>query len=506
MRPLLTPEEMRSADEATISSGTSGEVLMERAGRAVARAVVDLAGGRYGKRVTVVCGKGNNGGDGFVAARVLHIAGLTVVCCPLVDPDALEGASKLHFERLVAVGCRVSSFSDRLMDCDVVVDAIFGTGFKGSVESPFREAIDSINESGASVLAIDIPSGVNGATGSAGPHAIKADVTVCIAVEKIGTAFAPGLDHAGHVEVVDIGIATRDATALLIEAEDVAGWLPKRLPDAHKKSSGVIAIMAGSDEMPGAAVLTSRAALRAGAGYVRLGCVEAVRAAASSAPELLVRVVADESFDESSVTRFKDALDGAQAVATGPGIGTGDAQRSFIESLMSSYEGPMVLDADALNVLADDTGVLERRASKGPVVITPHPGELGRLLDRDSKAIQADRLGAVTEASHRFGCTVLLKGRRTLIASPGSPVLVNPTGGPELAVGGSGDVLTGIVGTYLAAGLAPREAAGAAAYVHGLAGSLVRGRSGVPQGVLPSDVIEALPEAIALVAALPWEP
>jgi NAD(P)H-hydrate epimerase len=504
VRPLLTPEEMKRADEAAISAGTPAEVLMDRAGRAVARVVIYVAGGRYGKRATVVCGKGNNGGDGFVVARCLHLAGLAVVCCPLFDTESLSGAPKMHFDRLVAAGCRVAPLDERFLECDVVVDAIFGTGFSGAVESPYREAIESINSSTASVVAVDIPSGVNGTNGQAGPPAIEADVTVCIAAEKVGTALVPGLDHVGFVEVADIGIATSEATALLIEAEDVAAWLPQRDPDAHKKSAGVVAVMAGSEEMPGAALLTARGALRSGAGYVRLGCVSAVRAAANVAsPELLVRVVAEETFDDSSVRKFKDALEGAQAVAVGPGIGTSAGQRSFVESLLDSFSGPMVLDADALNVLASDPSPLLRRPKDGATIITPHPGELGRLLGRDASEIQRDRVGAATEARDRFGCTVLLKGRRTLVAAPGSPVLINPTGGPELAVGGSGDVLTGIVGTLLAAGLPPREAAAAAAYLHGVAGSVAKSRAGVPQGVLPSDVLEALPEAAALIAALP---
>jgi NAD(P)H-hydrate epimerase len=504
VKPLLTPEEMKRADEATISAGTPAEVLMDRAGRAVARVVIDVAGGRYGRKVTVVCGKGNNGGDGFVAARSLYLAGMSVVCCPLFDTSSLGGALGFHFERLRTSGCRIAELSPRYLECDVVVDAIFGTGFSGAVDGPFRAAIDAINESVATVVAVDIPSGVDGSNGAAGPHSVDADVTVCLAAEKIGTAIPPGLDHAGHVEIVDIGIPTHEATALMIEGSDVASWLPRRSPDAHKKSAGVVAIMAGSDEMPGAALLAARAALRAGAGYVRLGSTSAVKAAApAAAPELLVRVVAEDSLDDSSIERFKDALDEAKAVAVGPGIGTGEGQRAFIESLLSSYSGPIVLDADALNVLARDPGTLVRRAAAGDVVITPHPGELGRLLGTDAQEVQRDRLGAVTEARERFGCTVLLKGRRTLIAAPDAPILVNPTGGPELAGGGSGDVLTGIVGTFLAAGLGAREAAAAAAYVHGLAGSIARAHAGVEAGVVATDVLEAIPEAVALITALP---
>ncbi len=504
MRPLLTPEEMRAADQATISAGTPDEVLMDRAGRAVARVAIEIAGGRYGKRATVVCGKGNNGGDGFVVARCLHLAGLTVVCCPLIETAGLKGAPRAHFDRLVASGCRIAPLNDRFLECDVVVDAIFGTGFAGSVESPYREAIESINRSGASVVAVDIPSGVNGTNGHAGPAAVQADVTVAVAAEKLGTAWGPGLDHAGFVQVVDIGIPVRDATALLLEGADVAAWLPRREPDAHKKSSGVVAVMAGSEEMPGAALLTARGALRAGAGYVRLGCVSGVRSPANTAsPELLVRVVAEEAFDDSSVRRFKDALEGSSAVVAGPGIGTDAGQRSFVESLLDAFSGPVVLDADALNVLANDPSPLSRRPVDVPTVITPHPGELGRLLGSDANEVQRDRLGAATAARDRFGCTVLLKGRRTLVAAPGAPVIVNPTGGPELAVGGSGDVLTGVIGTYLAAGLGGREAAAAAAYVHGLAGSLARQRVGAVEGVLPTDVLEALPEAASLIAELP---
>ena len=533
MRPLLTPEEMGRADRATIEAGTSAEVLMERAGRAVARAVV-RAVGRYGRRVAVVCGKGNNGGDGFVVARVLAEEGLHVRCLAVDDPDATTGAAAHHLAAARSAGIAVRTFrSEELRGCDAIVDAILGTGSEGEPRGAARQALDAIHhitqgeelfddpegpgliagpaaEPRPIVIAVDIPSGVDGTTGWARGSHVIADITVALGAQKLGTALTP---VSGLVEVADIGIAIDDWGALETEHGDVAAFLPSRSPDAHKRSNGAIALIGGSTAMPGAAILAARAAMRMGCGYATLGTVGSVRSVAEGLlPEVLTQDISpDDVLGPEALDRFADVLEGADALAIGPGLGRGEKQASLVERALREVPVPMVLDADGLNVLEDRVGALADR--DGTVVITPHPAELARLLGRTTEEVQRDRVAAARDAAGAFGCIVVLKGHRTLIARPDgwvestasgrrrvvNPgrtwVVVNPTGGPELATAGTGDVLTGAI-----AALLPFDpdwgfaAAWAGAYVHGVAGGLAADRFG-PAGVVAWDVAENLGSA-----------
>ena len=463
MRPLLTPEEMRDADETAISSGTAASVLMERAGRALARSAIELAGGRYGKRVLVLCGKGNNGGDGLVAARVLRGEGLNVTCVRLFeddpDPPPADGF-------------------------DVVVDAIFGTGFRGAPEGRVARAIQAL-AGHPRVVAADIPSGVDGSTGGVAGAVVKATVTVAMGAEKLGTALSPGAAHAGRVVVADVGIPIPDVSTHLAEEEDVRRVLPVRPPDSHKKSGGSVAVVAGSEAIRGAPLLTCRGAGRMGAGYVTLVSTRSVVASATvAAPELLTKAVDGEVLGPDAL----DAVDRADCVALGPGIGTGDLQRALCERALLEVDRPVVLDADALNVLSEDVRPLVARSA--PAVLTPHPAELGRLLGVDTKEVVKDRLAAARRAAQELGCIIVAKGHRTVVTD-GDRAVVVPAGGPELATAGTGDVLTGAVAALLAAGVDPFDAAWCAAYVHGVAGSLAG------PGPLAPDVAEALGAARA---------
>jgi ADP-dependent NAD(P)H-hydrate dehydratase / NAD(P)H-hydrate epimerase len=500
MRPLLTPDQMGRADAATIASGTPGEVLMDRAGRAVARAAIRIAGGRYGKRAVIVCGKGNNGGDGFVAARVLRSEGLGVRCLFVGDRGAVEGAAAHHLDELERAGGSVEEFDPvRLVRADVIVDALFGTGFRGAAEGDPGKAIESMSDADAPVVSVDIPSGVTGATGGVEGRAVRAQVTVAMAAEKLGTALPPGAVHAGRVEVADIGIRVDDSDVTMCERADVAAVLPRKPPDAHKRSMGAVAVLGGSAGMSGAVVLAATAAMRMGAGYVTAGITHSVDNAVSAAlPEALTKVVSDrEVLGPEALDRFADVLDRAQALAIGPGLGRGDDQAHLLEQALARIDLPLVVDADGLNVLAGRTEHL--RAREAPAVITPHPAELARLLATTTSEVQGDRLSSATEAAHRFECTVVLKGFRTLTADASGRVVVNPTGGPELATAGTGDVLTGIVAALLAAGLHPFEAAWAGAHIHGLAGSGAAELGG-PAGVIAGDVAARIPDARARIS------
>jgi NAD(P)H-hydrate epimerase len=496
MRPLLSPEEMGRADRAAIEAGTPGEVLMERAGGAVLRAAIGLAGGRYGRRITVVCGRGNNGGDGFVVARRTRSEGMTARCLFVGDPSGVKGAAAHHKRLMEASGVALEPFDPTALEgSDIVVDAIFGTGFRGVAEGSAAEAINAINSSGAPIVSVDIPSGVDGATGRASGPTVQALVTVAMGAEKIGTAIGAGALHAGTVEVAEIGIPVASARAWVVEAADVAHRLPARGPDAHKRSLGAVALLGGSAGMSGAMVLAATAAVRAGAGYVTAGVTQAVDAVMSAAiPEVLTQIVVrGEVLGPEALDSFAPVVERAGVLAVGPGLGRGEAQTALMTRVLDEVTLPVVIDADGLNVLAGDTGALQKREASA--VLTPHPAELARLLDVSTEEIQDDRLGYVRRAAQHFGCIVLLKGFRTLVAEPDGRIAVNPTGGPELATAGTGDVLTGAIATLLAAGVDAFESAWMGAYLHGLAGS-VAAESG-PRGVAAGDVAQALPEAAA---------
>jgi ADP-dependent NAD(P)H-hydrate dehydratase / NAD(P)H-hydrate epimerase len=469
---------------------------MERAGRAVARAAIALLAGRYAKRAVVVCGKGNNGGDGLVVARVLHREGLVVTCMSLVPVADLRGDPREHADRARRAGVRIRPF-DRgaLHEADVAIDAIFGTGFRGAVEGEPGQAIEAINACGAKVVAVDVPSGIDGTTGLIHGPCVDAEVTVTMGAQKLGTALPPGAIRAGRVEVADIGISVGQASAWMTERHDVRAVLPRRPLDAHKRSVGSVAILGGSAGMSGAPVLAARAAVRAGAGYATLGATGDVEHVASHlVPEVLTAVVTKEETLGPEALEAFSALTRANAVAIGPGLGRGKRQGDLVTGALESLDAPVVVDADGLNVLAGATQPLETRTA--PAVVTPHPAEMGRLLDIPTSEVVSNRLTVAREAAAKFGCVVLLKGFRTVVADPAGNVVINPTGGPQLATAGTGDVLTGIVAALLASGLAPFEAAWAGAYVHGLAGDI-----SPPDGTLAWDIAECIPQALELTRA-----
>lgn len=512
---------MRRADEATISSGTPAEVLMDRAGRAVARVVIEVAGGRYGRKVAVVCGKGNNGGDGFAAARVLHAEGLGVTCFLISGADDIKGPALHHLRLLHRSGCRVVPFAEQTLEVDVIVDAVFGTGFEGEPREPARSALAAIthavqgeeiehDEDGAyavpavwpvpRVVSIDVP--------SAGW--VPADVVVALGAEKVQT-FLGQPDRTVEVQVADIGIQVSAARIAVIEESDVAMHLPEPLPGDHKTSRGRVLVLAGSNETTGAAILTARGAARMGSGYVTLASTaRVIDAAETLVPEVLKRRLSGDVLGPRDFDELTEVLERSDCVAVGPGLGVGDLQRNLVVRVLRDFDGPVVVDADGLNNLVGQTDVLGGR--EWPVVITPHVAEMARLLERPTPEVNRDRLRTALEAAERFGCIVVLKGYRSIVAgtpsgaqlagTEGDPaarheptVIAIPVGGPELATAGTGDVLTGAVAAQLARGGHPLFIVAAACYVHGIAGTLVSLRSG-RTGVVAWDVAEALPEAV----------
>jgi ADP-dependent NAD(P)H-hydrate dehydratase / NAD(P)H-hydrate epimerase len=505
MLPILTPAESAELDRASAERGVTVQGLMENAGRAVARAAVDLAGGAYGLRAVVVCGKGNNGGDGLVAARRLSRWGMGVIVVLLEHPDAFRGAARSSFRKFAGAGGRWRPFTESLLRraierADVVIDAVFGTGFRGKPEGDFARAIELINEGAASIVAVDIPSGVEGETGMIHGEAVFADLTVTLGALKPGVVFHPGADHAGLVEVADIGFPG-DLVASdlwMVEAEDVALLLPRRSPESHKRDA-VVLVLAGSRTMTGAPVLAGSAAYRAGAGLVTLavpeGILSVVQEGIAEATFLPLPETEEGTVDERGWQRLRERLEEVDAAAVGPGLTTNPSTAELIRRLVNESPVPVVLDADGLNAFAGRGHLLSERTSG--LVITPHAGEFGRLAGLSSREVLEDRVGHARKAAAEFRCPVLLKGSRTVVAEPGGRVRVNPTGGPVLATGGTGDVLTGAIAGLVARGLQPADAAVTAAYIHGVAGALSAGELG--EGTVASDVAGRLPRAMALV-------
>jgi NAD(P)H-hydrate epimerase len=439
--PILTPEEMRAVDAA---APEPVEVLIHRAGGAVARAAVDLMDGAYGRRVVVIAGKGNNGADGRDAAARLEARGAR---CTIIDAAASPPT---------------------LPRCDLVIDAAYGTGFRGEWTPP--------DVGDVPVLAVDIPSGVDGLTGHADGHVLHADRTITFAALKPGLLFAEGAEHAGEIVVVDIGLDVSSARAHVVTESDVRDWLPERPLDAHKYHAAVW-IVAGSPGMTGAATLCTTAAQRAGSGYVRLSTPGADHV---DGPTEAVTVPLD---DHGWASEVLDGLERFKAIAVGPGLGRGsddDVRRVARECTV-----PLVVDGDGLTALGTDLDALATT-----VVLTPHDGEYARLCGHPP---MPDRVQAARHLARTAQTTAVLKGEAMVVASPDGEVLVAANGDARLATAGSGDVYTGIVVSLLAQGLDPMRAAGAGAFLLGAASDL-----GWRRGLVASDVADLLPTVLEL--------
>jgi ADP-dependent NAD(P)H-hydrate dehydratase / NAD(P)H-hydrate epimerase len=444
--PVVTPAEMGEIDAA---APEPVEELIERAGAAVARAAVALLGGTYGRRVVVIAGKGNNGNDGRAAARRLGRRGVSVRIVEAADvPARLDGA-------------------------DLVIDAAYGTGFRGSWDAP--------HPGDAMVLAVDIPSGVDGLTGEAGDGVLHADRTVTFAALKPGLLLPPGSIYPGEVEVADIGLDVSRARSHLVTAEDVGRWLLPRAADTHKWHAAV-AVVAGSPGMSGAARLVTAAALRTGAGYVRLS-TPGGQHDPGVPTEAVTRSLPPASW---AGTVTKD-LDRFKALVVGPGLGRSDATTAEVRELVAAAQVPVVVDGDGLFALAwsADGAASLLRDRPGPTVLTPHDGEYGLLAGRKPGA---DRLSAARDLAAATGAVVLLKGPATVVAEPAGAVLLSTAGDERLATAGTGDVLSGIVGALLAQQVPAFKAAAAAAWLHGRAA-----QRGPARGLIASDLPALLP-------------
>ncbi len=500
MLEVLSADEMRDADRRAIEVlGISSLTLMENAGAAAA-AVVRR---RFGApRITILCGKGNNGGDGLVVAR--HLADLSPQVFLSTSRDALSKDAAINAARLDSCGIGVVEVAGAeewlqlrasALDCDVVVDALLGTGFHGAVDGLLGAMIEDLGRrrpERPAVVAIDIPSGVADSGEIDGP-AVRADITVAFARPKRAHAFPPGSRQVGELLVADIGIPalafqTSGEALFLSEPKDAAAAWPPRARDAHKGDFGHLLVIGGSFGKTGAAVLSALGALRAGAGLVTVASTRAcLGTIAVGAPEIMTAALSGDDAlagGQEAVDAALQLADERDALVIGPGCGRDPGTARVLQEFLRASMKPAVVDADALHALgALATGIGEPR----PWILTPHPGEAGRLLGATASMVMARRLVAVREIARRSGAVTVLKGECTLVADPQGRVTVNPTGGPAMAKGGSGDVLAGVAGALLARGADPWIAATAAVYAHGAAADRCA-RSRGQEGVLASEI------------------
>jgi hydroxyethylthiazole kinase-like uncharacterized protein yjeF len=504
LTPLPDAERMRAIDRWAIDTRSVPSLdLMERAGTGVTRAVERLV--PDGPAV-VMCGTGNNGGDGLVVARLLRDAGreVTVVCAG--SQAKLTGDARVNLERLPGGSpLELAQGADALAGASVVVDALLGTGFAGEPRGEIGEGIVAIGGCSAPVVSVDVPSGVDASTGVVSGAAVRAMKTVTFHAPKPGLWIHPGKAHAGEVEVLDIGIprgGPHDTDIGLI-APAVLCLLPRRSAVSTKFSSGHVLVAGGSRGLTGAPRMTALGAMRAGAGYVT-ACVPASQqaiVASGGPPELMTRGLPDSdgTLTPAGVEVVLEAARRGGALALGPGLGRGDHAIAFARALARRAEVPLVLDADGLNAHAGNSGVhggghLDDLAARtAATVLTPHPGELARLLDTDTDHLARERGAHVRAAAARARAVVVLKGDDTLVADPSGLVVVSPGGSPALATAGSGDVLSGVIAALLSQDLPPFAAAAAGVLLHVRAGRLAARRQGAAEGVIATDVIAALP-------------
>ncbi len=485
-------------------------LLMENAGRAVAVKALEILDGVSRKQVLILAGKGNNGGDALVAARHLSELGAEVKLFLFFPPEQFGEDALINWGLLDKLGINYNCLNDenslyllklRLNQCDLIIDGIFGTGFRGKPDDATTRAIQTINESGVPILAIDVPSGLNADTGEVEGECIQARYTVTFAYAKRGLVMFPGKKYAGSLEVAHISLPQKaleivETEEYYIDETFAQKLLPPRQKEGFKNTFGHVLVVAGSAGMTGAAFLASRAVLRSGAGLVT-ACLPSSLANEFDVvnPEVItcgVEETKEGTISSAAGTEIKRRLQGKQAVIFGPGLGATAEIRGLLEKMLEGLHVPLIIDADGLNVLALDGGILNR--VQCPLILTPHPGEMARLLGLSTAEVQKDRVVAAQEAAVYFNAVVVLKGAATVTATPQGQVFINSSGCSALATAGSGDVLSGVIGGLAAQGIEPVAAAVLGVYIHGLAGEIAAKELG-ERSVMAGDVLERLPYA-----------
>jgi hydroxyethylthiazole kinase-like uncharacterized protein yjeF len=508
---IVTTTEIRNIEKAAIEEyGIPSIVLMENAGVEVVRQMESIIGNLYNKKVAIFAGTGSNGGDGYVVARHLHNQGAKVKVFLVGTKAAVAGDAVLNLKIITNMGIDVLEVANEqdwdkvkiaMTFTDVLVDALLGTGFTGQLRNPINHVVESINKSNKQIIAIDVPSGVDADNGQVRGRAVKATYTISFSLPKQGLLLYPGASYVGDLRVADIGIPRALLTDSniqqnLITSSDIGQLCIKRQSDAHKGSCGKILVIAGSRGLSGAAALTADAALRSGAGSVTLGIaaglhdiMEAKLTEVMTCPlaEAVSGCVGKGAYNEIANLSL-----GSDVVAIGPGLGRHEDTLSVIRQVIKDLEKPLVIDADALYALIDNTAILTE--AKSMPVLTPHPGEMARLVGLSPEEVNQEKVYIARQAAIEWGSIVILKGARTVVAFPDGEVYINVSGNAGMATAGAGDVLTGVIAGLIGQGLSSHEAALAGVYIHGLAGDIMA-RGGMI-GMIASDLIAALPAAI----------
>lgn len=504
---LVTAEQMRALDyTATNNYNVPSLELMENAGQRTVEVMVEKYGDPLGRTAAIFVGPGNNGGDGLVIARLLADRLARPVVFLLISPDELKGDSAHNFARLPDLPVEIITITDEsslhdaaniLADCWAVVDAIFGTGITREVDGIFAAAIKKINKVSCPVIAVDIPSGINTDTGMTLGMSVMADITVTFGQAKIGQAIHPGRESTGFLEVVDIGIPEKAVEDAKIQLEllesNVGRWLPPRMPESHKGTYGHLLIIAGATGKTGAALLAGSGGLRSGTGLVTL-CIpyelnSIIQSGLWEAMTVPLQSTANGILSIEDITVIKNTLQDKQALVVGPGIGTAEETSDLIKKLYKEVETPMLIDADALNILATDTDLIMK--ATGPRILTPHPGEMARLTGLSTSEIMQNRIEITRKYAVENKIYLVLKGVDTLVCNPEGKMAINPTGNPGMATGGMGDVLAGLIGGFLAQSLSPWQACCLGVFCHGMAGDRLAEETSA--GYLASELSDQIP-------------
>lgn len=513
---IVTSEEMRQMDRLAIESfGIPGVVLMENAGRATVQVLFKEVPDLQNKKVGIMAGKGNNGGDGFVIARYLAANGVPVSVYILTKKEKVKGDAAGNLQLIekmnipikeVTDGAAFASYMSDLAHYDLWVDAILGTGLQSDVRGFFKDVIDFLNHTGNPVFAVDIPSGLNSDTGEVCGTCIKAAATVTFGLPKIGQVIYPGIEFVGSLAVVDIGIPEMVIGQVtpkhkILLAEDIASSVKERLPEMHKGGAGHLLVVGGSPGKTGAAAMASLAAMRTGAGLVTLGVAQSLNHIMEiQLTEVMTAPLPETEEKTLGMSAHKALcalLEGKRALAIGPGLGTDSEAKALVRRLLADNILPAVVDADGLAALEGHLDLLQK--AKAPLILTPHPGEMGRLLGITAAEVQKSRIPVARDFASKHQVYVVLKGARTIIAEPGGGITVNPTGNPGMASGGMGDVLTGMIAGFLVQGYSPLDATRLSVYLHGAAADFLAKDKG-PIGYLAGDIIDIIPEQMKVLS------
>lgn len=510
---IVTGSQMKEIDKAAIKDyKIPGVKLMETAGSYVYEEVIKTFNGKKDKSVIIICGAGNNGGDGYVVARKLHCDFIEVKVYSTVDVNKLTGDAKINYEKFIELGEEVcdlnnisilEKFKKDINNSYIIIDAILGTGISREVSGNIANIINIINSAKKNIISVDIPSGTSANDGKIYGVSIRANKTIAFQLPKIGNIFYPGAEYGGKLIVKDIGIPqkiindNKDINISLIDEEYIKAIILKREKDTHKGTYGKAVVIAGSKGMAGAAVLTSKSALRSGIGLIKVAVPESINNIIQiSVSEAITIPIPDNnrgSIGIEDIPYILENISDSDIVAIGPGCGRTDEIGYTIENILKNTDNSMVIDADGLNALSNRMELLDDK--NNTLIISPHPGEMSRLTGLDIEYINENRIEVASTFAKEKKVIVVLKGARTVVAEPSGKIYINITGNPGMSTAGSGDVLTGIITSFIAQGLSAEEAAVAGVYIHGLAGDIMAKKVG-EYGLVASDIVKGIPLAI----------